>query len=77
MALHRIHSLDGLPEELCTALFEAVLLKGKLTPRVLELFTRTEHDQVLEHIRALKLQTLPPVLPTTRNTWLHEKPGWY
>ena len=75
--LCRTYTLEGLPEELSIALFEAVLAKGKLTPRVLELFQSLQHDLVLEQIRALKLQPLPPVLPTTRNTWLHEKPGWY
>lgn len=58
-------------------MFEAVIAKGKLTPRVLELFKQTEHDLVLSQVRALKVRSLPPVLPITKNTWLHEKPGWY
>ena len=72
-------SLDDLPEELVTALFQSVLAKGKLTPRVLELFrsTQPQHQLVLEEIGALQLQPLPPLVPTSRNAWLHEKPGWY
>ncbi len=34
----RVYSLDGLPEELLLELFETVLRKGKLQPRVLSLF---------------------------------------
>ena len=34
----RVTSLHGLPEELLVELFEAVLSKGKLQPRVLSLF---------------------------------------
>lgn len=73
----RVSSLEGLPEELVCKVFEEVLARGKLTPRVLELFKQTEHDLVLGQVQALKVQSLPPVLPITRNTWLHEKPGWY
>ena len=72
-----MHSLVGLPEELVVVLFDSVLAKGKLTPRVLELFKETEHERVLEQMKALRLQSLPVILPTTRNSWLHEKPSWY
>lgn len=75
--LCRIVSLKDLPEELVFAIFEAVLSKGKLTPRLLELFWQTEHELVLQRVKHLKIQWVPPVLPTTRNPWLHEKPGFY
>jgi hypothetical protein len=75
--LCRLTSLEGLPEELTFAIFEAVLSKGRLTPRLLELFLQTEHESVLQRIKALQIEWVPPVLPTTRNLWLHERPGFY
>ena len=75
--LCRLTSLEGLPEELTFAIFEAVLSKGKLTPRLLELFLQTEHESVLQRVKALQIEWVPPVLPTTRNLWLHERPGFY
>ncbi len=73
----RLTSLEGLPEELTFAIFEAVLAKGKLTPRLLELFWKTDHDTIRQRVTALRIQWVPPVLPTTRNLWLHERPGFY
>lgn len=73
----RLISLEGLPEELSLAIFEAILAKGKLTPRLLELFWKADHDTVRQRVTALRIQWVPPVLPTTRNLWLHERPGFY
>jgi len=75
--LCRLTTLDDLPEELTFAIFEAVLSKGKLTPRLLELFWKTDHESIQQRVTALKIQWIPPVLPTTRNLWLGDKPGLY
>ena len=68
----RVPSLQGLPEELVCEVFEEVLLYGRLTPRVLEVFERTGHSRVLKRIEGLHIQQLPPVLPITTKKWL----GW-
>ena len=75
--MRRYTSFEGLPEELAISIFEAVLSKGKLTPRLLELFWQTGHESLLQRVQALKIQWVPPVLPTSRNRWLHERPGFY
>jgi hypothetical protein len=38
-SIHRVTSLSGVPEELCSALLAAVVAKGKLTPAVVQLFS--------------------------------------
>ena len=73
----RLTSLEGLPEELTFAIFEAILAKGKLTPRLVELFWKTDHETIRQRVTALRIQWVPPVLPITRNLWLHERPGFY
>ncbi|KAK9836000.1 hypothetical protein WJX81_005180 [Elliptochloris bilobata] len=73
--ISRVTTLHGLPEELLVELFEAVLSKGKLQPRVLSLFEETGQDLLLARISTLNLQPLPVVLPLTRNAWLGEKPN--
>lgn len=72
----RVTSLDGLPEELVCILFEEVLLKGKLSPRVLQLFRDTEHDLLLARISALNIQPLPVMPYSNRSKWLGDKPHW-
>ena len=51
-------------------IFEQVLARGKLTPAVLQAFTTSGHDQVLQRVHSLDIQDLPAVLPLTRNLWL-------
>eukprot|EP00877_Chromochloris_zofingiensis_P006367 jgi/Chrzof1/1984/Cz10g28250.t1 len=70
-------SLFQLPEELALSIFERVLEKGKLTPRVLQTFRATQHEWVLDRIQALNIQDVPPLIPDNRNPWLGQKPGWY
>jgi hypothetical protein len=57
---------------------QLVLEKGKLTPRVLEMFEQTEHELLLQCIEAAGIRRwTPPLLPTTRNGWLgYSRPGW-
>ena len=75
--IHRATTLQGLSEELVCELFEVVINKGRLTPEVLQLFTDTEHETLLKRVKSLKLQTVPPRLPVTRNLWLGQNPKWY
>ena len=58
-------------------IFDEVLRRGKLSPKVLDLFYQTEHEAILQRISKLNIQNLPPILPTTRNLWLGDKPNWY
>lgn len=76
-ALSRATSLLGLEEQIAIEIFDEVLRRGKLSPRVLDLFRATEHEAVLQRISALNIQQLPPILPTTRNLWLGDKPKYY
>lgn len=75
--INRVSSLDGLSEELVCQLFEVVMSNGLLTDKVLQLFVQTEHERLLERVKALNLQTLPPRLPMSRNLWLGQHPSWY
>jgi len=68
----RNKTLDGLPEELVIDLFERVMRLGYLTPKVLAMFERTEHEEVQWRIQGLNIQQLPHILPITPNKWL----GW-
>lgn len=74
--MQQLPSLERLPEELVLILFGMVVERGKLTPKVLQVFIETGHDAVIEHIRGLKLREPPPRLPG-HDKWLHQKPGWY
>jgi len=69
--------LQGVPEEIVLDVFERVLVKGKLTPRVLHLFEATDHTSVSYRIKALNIQDVPPLIPETRNPWLGQNKGWY
>lgn len=75
--IDRATSLLGLEEQIAIEIFDEVLRRGKLSPRVLDLFRATEHEAVLQRISALNIQQLPPILPTTRNLWLGDKPKYY
>ena len=75
--IKRVSSLEGLPEDIVCQLFELVILNGQLSPEVLQLFKDTEHDRLLQRVKSLKLQTLPPRLPMSRNLWLGQHPSWY
>lgn len=65
--------LSVLPEEAAHELLQGVLLRGKLTPRLVSAFLATGHELVIEHIKALNLRDLPPVIPDTRNPWLGDE----
>ncbi len=45
--------------------------------QVLQLFDETRHELLLQRIRAMNLQPLPPVLNTTSSRWLGDRPGFY
>lgn len=77
LLVSRITSLGGLPEELVCAIFERVLARAKLNPRVLQVFVNTQHELLLDRIRALRVRDTPAIIQDTRNLWLGEKPGWY
>ena len=74
--LNRVTSLGGLPEELVCVLFEEVLLKSKLSPRILQLFRDTEHDLLLARIAALNIQPMPVMAMSSQSKWLGDKPHW-
>lgn len=48
-------SLQGVPEELVIRLFESIVQKGKLTPRILEIMERTEHEDLVDLIQSLNI----------------------
>ena len=58
----RIHSLDGLPEELTVELFELVLQQSRLTPRILKVFEQTGHESLLDYIDSLNIQPMPVLI---------------
>ena len=66
----RNHSLSGLPEELVVELFEKVLQRGALTPKVLAMFQQTEHEILQRRIQKLNIQHLPARNEPPRNRWL-------
>lgn len=67
-------SLVGVPEELCVALFNLVVARGKLTPKVLAAFTAdAEHAQLADRIARLGISSwTPPLVPDSRE-WLGAK----
>mmetsp|Transcript_26541 Transcript_26541/g.67549 ORF Transcript_26541/g.67549 Transcript_26541/m.67549 type:complete len:87 (-) Transcript_26541:3062-3322(-) len=67
--IERYKDLSRLPEEICALLFERVLELGKLNPKVLAVFTATQHGLVLARIKALNLRDTPPVLPDADADW--------
>ena len=76
-SIHRSTNLHGLSDETVCELFEKVIQKGRLTPEVLQLFTDTQHEQLLAMVKSLNLQAVPPRLPMSRNPWLGDNPKWY
>lgn len=57
---------------------QRVIEQGRLTPKVLDLFERTQHEAVTERVAALGIRRwTPPLLPTTRDGPLgFSKPAW-
>jgi len=55
-----------------------VIEKGKLTPRVLEMFQQTECEAVQARIKELGISSwIPPLLPTSRGGPLgYSRPSW-
>mmetsp|Transcript_13591 Transcript_13591/g.26113 ORF Transcript_13591/g.26113 Transcript_13591/m.26113 type:complete len:100 (-) Transcript_13591:138-437(-) len=74
--LHKVVSLQGIPEDIVCALFENCLSESRLTEGFLDMFVETKHAKLLARIQALKLRPIPPVLPLTRNGWLGDSPSW-
>lgn len=62
-------SLGHVPEECIVPLFERILQKGKLTPRVLEVFERAESDAVKGRIAQLHIKKWIPPLIKDDNEW--------
>jgi len=75
--IHTYASLDCLPEDLVLVLFGMVLERGKLTPRVLQVFRDTQYASLVDNIESLKLRDPPPLVCNGHDRWLHQKPGWY
>ena len=71
-------SLGGLSEPLAIALFDRVLARGRLTPRVLAAFLATGHTGVRDRAAAVVVDPLsgPPVVPVPARGWLGDAPGW-
>lgn len=63
---HKLTSEDvsSLPESIATQLFEGLFAAGKMNPRLLAIFERTEYDDVLERIQVLGLNRgwVPPLI---------------
>lgn len=55
-----------------------MLEKGKLTPRVLEVFEAAGSEAVMRRVAELGVKKwIPPLLPTTRNGPLgYSRPSW-
>lgn len=66
--IQKVDSLVGIPEELAVVLFERILRKSKLNPRVVQLFQETGHEVLDQLMSALNIQPLPAVLPTSCTT---------
>ncbi|KAI8104440.1 hypothetical protein M9434_002995 [Picochlorum sp. BPE23] len=56
--------VSSLPESIATQLLEGLFAAGKLNPRLLAMFQRTEYDDVLERIEVLGLNRgwVPPLI---------------
>ncbi|CAG9463512.1 unnamed protein product [Pedinophyceae sp. YPF-701] len=67
-------SLEGLPEDIVCAIFVRVLELGRLTPRALRLFERTQHPLIVQAIRSLNIQTLPAPDYSWDGRWLGQRP---
>ena len=74
--ISKYNTLAGLSEELVCDLFDLVLLKVRLDPGVLQLFLDTEHKRLVEKVKDLNLQALPPRLPLSHNPWLGQGSKW-
>lgn len=62
-------SLIQVPEECIVSLFERILQKGKLTPRLLEVFERAESDAIDARIVQLHIKKWTPPLIKDDNEW--------
>jgi len=68
--IHRNTSLCGLEEGLAAEVFERILRRGALTPKVLAMFQQTQHENLLRRIADLNIQHLPARNEPPRNRWL-------
>ena len=68
------HCAAGVP----SCALQLVIQKGKLNPRVLEMFERTEHESLLAIIAQLSIvRWSAPLVPTTQNGPIgYSKPSW-
>ncbi|GLJ27888.1 hypothetical protein SUGI_0547500 [Cryptomeria japonica] len=63
--IHRIGSLNSIPDHIVVELFTKTLSAGKLTERVLRIFVATGNEYVLGCVKAFNIQPiLRPILPT-------------
>ncbi|KAJ3681196.1 hypothetical protein LUZ60_015685 [Juncus effusus] len=65
--LHIAHftDLSAVPDPILTDLFLRTLQAGKLTEKVLKLFTATQNEEILLIVQSLNIKhILTPVLPT-------------
>ncbi|KAL4518495.1 hypothetical protein Ndes2526B_g01099 [Nannochloris sp. 'desiccata'] len=71
-------SVGALPEELAIALFDRIVAKGKLTPRLLNYFEKAEQEAVLERVKQLGISKwTPPLIKDHRNTDLGPRKPWW
>eukprot|EP01025_Chloroclados_australasicus_P001497 TRINITY_DN1038_c3_g1_i1.p4 TRINITY_DN1038_c3_g1~~TRINITY_DN1038_c3_g1_i1.p4 ORF type:complete len:102 (-),score=13.39 TRINITY_DN1038_c3_g1_i1:366-671(-) len=54
-------ALSAVPEHLVLQIFEALYLKGKLTPRIVAEFRASGHQGIDAALKALKINPEPPV----------------
>eukprot|EP00887_Chlorella_sp_A99_P007501 scaffold2.g7501.t1 len=74
--IDRVESLEGIPQEVVCSLFEAVIAQGRLTPQVLALFQRTEHELLVARVKELGVSSWMPPLVEPKGNWLGSRPTW-
>ena len=69
-----LHDVSVLPEEVASNLFDRIMAKGKLTPRVVQLFEDAEQEAVIERISAIGINTWTlPVIKDDLGDYLYRK----
>jgi len=58
-----IRSLQGVPEELVLLMLDALYRRGRMTPRLLKVFLKTESEEVDTYVKKVGLSMwTPPIL---------------
>ncbi len=69
-------AIRQLPSECAIALFDKIVAKGKLTPRLLGSFQKAEQEVVLERVKQLGISNWTPPLIQDHRNLSDRKPWW-